>query len=124
MHRNSYRRETIYLFRLSEVICSVRRFKRTQSGTKNYCFLFLIMLFNKYFILPKIHTGEKPYTCTISVCKKSFNQSSGLRAHMKSHTGERNYICLLCNKGFTQSSSLGRHMKTHSIFIPTVNATV
>lgn len=64
----------------------------------------------------QIHTGAKPYNCQL--CEKNFNQSSGLRAHIKSHTGERNYMCVLCDRGFTQSSSLVRHMKLHKNYVP------
>ena len=33
----------------------------------------------------RIHTGEKPYSCTYPGCFKRFSQSSNLNAHEKSH---------------------------------------
>lgn len=63
----------------------------------------------------KIHSGEKCYTCT--VCGKSFTMSEGLSAHMKRHnsvSGEKPYTCTVCGKGFTETGNLTSHMRTHT----------
>lgn len=32
---------------------------------------------------------------------------------MKTHTGERNYVCSICSKAFTQAHVLRTHLKMH-----------
>jgi hypothetical protein len=36
----------------------------------------------------RTHTGEKPYVCEYQGCGKAFAQSGGLVRHRRTHTGE------------------------------------
>merc|ERR1711936_467798 len=42
-------------------------------------------------------------------CGKEFDRPSLLERHIRTHAGERPYVCDFCNKGFSTSSSLNTH---------------
>ena len=59
------------------------------------------------------HDGKKLHTC--EACGKSFSLRHTLNAHLKSHTVERPYKCTDCEKSFVFNDSRGLkgHMKIH-----------
>ncbi|KAI0322908.1 hypothetical protein OF83DRAFT_1091219 [Amylostereum chailletii] len=60
----------------------------------------------------------KMHTCT--VCNKMFPRPSGLKTHMNSHSGDKPFTCPVanCAKSFTVRSNAKRHLRTHGIFPP------
>lgn len=44
---------------------------------------------------------------------KSFIGSGDLQRHIRSHTGEKPYVCTACGKSFTRSAMLRRHSTMH-----------
>lgn len=61
----------------------------------------------------RTHTGEKPYSCAWSGCSWRFARSDELTRHTRKHTGQRPFACALCQRSFARSDHLGLHMKRH-----------
>lgn len=62
-----------------------------------------------------IHTGERPFKCTVSECDKHFRSTSEVKRHVLiHHSTERPYKCDVCGKGFIKSCYLNTHAKIHS----------
>jgi uncharacterized Zn-finger protein len=61
----------------------------------------------------RTHTGEKPYMCTFKGCGWKFARSDELTRHTRKHTGDRPFQCRLCERAFSRSDHLSLHMKRH-----------
>ena len=59
------------------------------------------------------HTGEKPYVCSWQGCGWKFSRSDELGRHMRKHTGVRPYQCKYCERAFARSDHLALHHKKH-----------
>ena len=62
----------------------------------------------------RTHTGEKPYACTWEGCTWRFARSDELTRHYRKHTGQRPFKCMRCSRTFSRSDHLSLHMKRHS----------
>lgn len=61
----------------------------------------------------RTHTGEKPYQCGWKGCGWKFARSDELTRHYRKHTGDRPFRCRLCDRAFSRSDHLSLHMKRH-----------
>ncbi|XP_033111180.1 zinc finger protein 236-like [Anneissia japonica] len=63
----------------------------------------------------RTHTGEKPYACNWKGCGWKFARSDELTRHYRKHTGDRPFQCHLCERAFSRSDHLSLHMKRHMV---------
>lgn len=61
----------------------------------------------------RTHTGEKPYRCSWEGCEWRFARSDELTRHHRKHTGVKPFKCGQCERSFSRSDHLALHMKRH-----------
>ncbi|XP_782157.2 Krueppel-like factor 13 [Strongylocentrotus purpuratus] len=68
----------------------------------------------------RTHTGERPFPCNWQDCNKRFARSDELARHYRTHTGEKRFACPLCEKRFMRSDHLMKHARRHAEFHPSM----
>uniref|UniRef100_S4R9Z6 Kruppel like factor 12b n=1 Tax=Petromyzon marinus TaxID=7757 RepID=S4R9Z6_PETMA len=63
----------------------------------------------------RTHTGEKPYRCTWDGCTWKFARSDELTRHFRKHTGVKPFKCVDCERSFSRSDHLALHRKRHML---------
>lgn len=58
------------------------------------------------------HSGERNYLC--NVCGKALSSREHLKFHIRIHTGYKPNICKTCGKGFAKKCNLTLHERVHS----------
>ncbi|KAG5838041.1 hypothetical protein ANANG_G00219580 [Anguilla anguilla] len=49
-------------------------------------------------------------------CEKTFTKNFDLQQHIRSHTGEKPFQCIVCGRAFAQKSNVKKHMQTHKVW--------
>ncbi|TRY54356.1 hypothetical protein DNTS_011121 [Danionella cerebrum] len=62
----------------------------------------------------RTHTGEKPYKCTWDNCTWKFARSDELTRHYRKHTGVKPFKCSDCDRSFSRSDHLSLHRRRHT----------
>ncbi|XP_077290605.1 Kruppel like transcription factor cabut [Arctopsyche grandis] len=62
----------------------------------------------------RTHTGEKPFMCAWADCGRRFSRSDELSRHKRTHTGEKKFGCQVCARKFMRSDHLAKHVKRHA----------
>jgi uncharacterized Zn-finger protein len=63
----------------------------------------------------RTHTGERPFSCNWPDCGKKFARSDELTRHNRTHTGEKRFECCVCSKRFMRSDHLSKHVTRHRL---------
>ncbi|KAI4878688.1 hypothetical protein NFI96_030345, partial [Prochilodus magdalenae] len=66
----------------------------------------------------RTHTGEKPYRCMWEGCTWKFARSDELTRHFRKHTGVKPFQCPDCERSFSRSDHLALHKKRHLLERP------
>lgn len=62
----------------------------------------------------RTHTGERPFPCPYEDCNRRFSRSDELSRHKRTHTGEKKFACTICQRRFMRSDHLAKHVKRHA----------
>ncbi|CAH2065974.1 unnamed protein product, partial [Iphiclides podalirius] len=62
----------------------------------------------------RTHTGERPFRCAWPGCERRFSRSDELSRHKRTHTGEKKFGCRVCSRRFMRSDHLAKHVKRHA----------
>ncbi|KAJ0069293.1 hypothetical protein NL108_003221, partial [Boleophthalmus pectinirostris] len=69
-------------------------------------------------VSPPQEKPKEPYPneriCPFPQCNKSCPSASSLEIHMRTHSGERPFVCLICLSAFTTKANCERHLKVHT----------
>ena len=61
-----------------------------------------------------LHSNKRQFPCELKGCEKSYVRAVDLENHMRSHSGERPFVCEFCGNGYTYKCHLTEHLRQHT----------
>lgn len=52
--------------------------------------------------------------CEWEGCNRSFARSDERSRHLRTHTGEKKFVCSICQRRFMRSDHLAKHLRRHN----------
>lgn len=61
-----------------------------------------------------ISNSGREFKCMWKGCDKVFDRKYNLKSHLKTHNGEKDFVCPDCGHSFARQHDLNRHRRSHS----------
>lgn len=88
---------------------------------KNICYICnksFSTLGNMRNHIKTIHENNRPFKCKYPGCNKEYSIESRYEVHLRTHKGEKPFICKICKKTFNEKGNLKTHLRFHSEIRP------